>query len=64
MWEVWLEKSGKYEKIAELPQKPSGDDLDLIIAKAQSPSATAGGSSAKKPNLFKGLQRFLRALSN
>ena len=64
MWEVWLEKSGEYQKIAELPQKPSGDDLDLIIAKAQSTSPKADASSTKKPNLFKSLQRFLRALSH
>jgi hypothetical protein len=62
-WEVWLEKGDEYQKIAEFPQKPSGDDLDLILAKAQSASATAG-SAATKPNLFKGLQRFLRALRN
>jgi hypothetical protein len=61
MWEVWVEKSGEYQRIAELPQKPSGDELDLIVAKAQS---TSGTPSAKKPNMFKGVQRFLRALRN
>jgi hypothetical protein len=63
-WEFWLEKSDKYEKIADFPQKPSGDQLDLILAKAQSTSTTPGTSTVKKPNLFKGLQRFLRALRN
>ncbi|ARV60332.1 hypothetical protein BZZ01_18370 [Nostocales cyanobacterium HT-58-2] len=63
-WEVWVEKSGEYQKIAELPQKPSGDELDLILAKTQPASATIAASPAKKPNLFKGLQRFLRALRN
>jgi hypothetical protein len=37
--------------------------LDFIIAKAQSTSGTLG-TPAKKPNVFKGLQRFLRALRN
>ncbi|NJM74104.1 MAG: DUF1995 family protein [Scytonema sp. RU_4_4] len=62
-WEVWLEKEGEYQKIAEFPQKPSGDELDLILAKAQLTSG-AQGVSLVKPNLFKGLQRFLRALRN
>ncbi|WP_017319123.1 DUF1995 family protein [Mastigocladopsis repens] len=64
MWEVWVEKGGEYQKIAELPQKPSGDELDLILAKTQPTSATLGTPPAKKPNVFKGLQRFLRALRN
>ena len=63
-WEVWLQKSDEYQKISESPQKPSGDELDLILAKAQSTSGTVDASPVKKPNLFKGLQRFLRALRN
>ncbi|NMG09878.1 DUF1995 family protein [Brasilonema sp. UFV-L1] len=63
LWEVWLEKEDEYQKIAEFPQKPSGDELDLILAKAQLTSG-AQGVSPVKPNLFKGLQRFLRALRN
>lgn len=62
LWEVWVETKGEYQKITELPQKPSGDDLDLILAKKQ-PTAT-DAAPAKKPSIFKGLQRFLRALSS
>jgi Domain of unknown function (DUF1995) len=65
-WEVWVETGGEYQKITELPNKPSGDDLDLILNKqqSQSTSATPGASVGKKPNMFKSLQRFLRALRN
>ncbi|GAB1543029.1 DUF1995 family protein [Scytonema sp. NUACC21] len=63
-WEIWVENGGNYQKIAELPQKPSGDDVDLILAKQGSSPGTPGTPPAKKPNVFKGLQRFLRALRN
>ncbi|MBW4614540.1 MAG: DUF1995 family protein [Desmonostoc vinosum HA7617-LM4] len=61
-WEVWVETNGEYQKIAELPKKPSGDDLDLILMQGQ-PQAT-NAVPAKKPNVFKSLQRFLKALSS
>ncbi len=63
MWEVWLENGGNYQKIAELPTKPSGDDLDLIIARGgqtQTPGEEA--KPVTKPNMFRSLQRFMRAL--
>ncbi|MBC1223731.1 DUF1995 family protein [Nostoc sp. UCD121] len=62
-WEVWLETNGEYQRIAELPTKPSGDDLDLILLKGQPQTATEA-TSAKKPSVFKSLQRFLKALSS
>ncbi|WP_251955691.1 DUF1995 family protein [Nostoc commune] len=62
-WEVWLETNGEYQRIAELPTKPSGDELDLILLKGQ-PQTTTDATSAKKPNVFKSLQRFLKALSS
>ncbi len=64
MWEVWLESAGDYHKIAELPQKPSGDELDMIIARqgqTQTP-AEGEGKPVTKPNVLKSLQRFMRAL--
>lgn len=65
MWEVWLENSGDYEKVAELPKKPSGDELDMILAKGQ-PTTTPEGETvpAKKPSMMRSLQRFLKALSS
>lgn len=60
-WEVWVQKSGNYEKIADLPNKPSGDELDLILTKGSQTSSD--GRPAKKPSVFKSLQRFLKALS-
>jgi hypothetical protein len=62
-WEIWVETNGNYQKIAELPQKPSGDELDLILSKGQT-QTTTDATPAKKPNMFKSLQRFFKALSS
>ncbi len=62
-WEIWTETNGNYQKIAELPQKPSGDELDLILSKGQTQTPT-DAIPAKKPNMFKSLQRFFKALSS
>lgn len=62
-WEVWLEIGGEYQRIAELPKRPSGDELDLILLKGQ-PQTTTDATPAKKPSVFKSLQRFLKALSS
>ncbi len=61
LWEVWVEKNGDYIRVAELPKKPSGDELDAIISDGQ-PQAEGEPASAKGKNVFKGLQRFVRAL--
>jgi Domain of unknown function (DUF1995) len=61
-WEVWVETNGEYQKIAELPKKPSGDELDLILMKGQ--PQTADAAPTKKPSVFKSLQRFFKALSS
>ncbi len=63
LWEVWVETNGEYQKIAALPKRPSGDELDLILMKGQPQTAT-GAAPAKKPSVFKSLQRFLKALSS
>ncbi|MBW4566852.1 MAG: DUF1995 family protein [Tolypothrix carrinoi HA7290-LM1] len=60
-WEVWVQKSGNYEKIADLPKKPAGDEVDLILTKG---SLSSNGTRTKKPGVFKSLQRFLKALSS
>ncbi|MBO3459650.1 DUF1995 family protein [Aetokthonos hydrillicola Thurmond2011] len=61
VWEVWLETNGDYQRIAELPKKPSGDDLDLILMEGQ-PKTPGDTTPARKPSPLRGLQRFLRAL--
>lgn len=61
-WEVWVESSGEYQRIAELPNKPSGDELDLILMKGN--SQTTAATPTKKPSMFKSLQRFFKALSS
>jgi hypothetical protein len=59
-WQVWMEKDTGYQLIAEEPQKPVGEALDEIFARA------AGQPAAQQPSrkgLLSGLQQFLRALS-
>ncbi|MBW4601642.1 MAG: DUF1995 family protein [Calothrix sp. FI2-JRJ7] len=64
MWEIWVQNSGNYEKVAELPQRPTGEEIDAIIAKGQRTTANGEKAPVKKPNMFRDLQRFLKALSS
>ncbi|MEA5616522.1 DUF1995 family protein [Cronbergia sp. UHCC 0137] len=61
LWEVWVETNGEFAKIAELPKKPSGDELDMILLQGQ---PQTDSTPAKKPGVFKSLQRFMKALSS
>jgi hypothetical protein len=63
LWQVWLEIDDEYQLIAEEPQKPVGDVLDQILAKATSTSTTDETPLPKKPGFLANLQRFLNALS-
>jgi hypothetical protein len=63
LWEVWLETEGEYQKVAELPTKPSGDELDGILMGGQTENTT-DATPARKPGVFKSLQRFIKALSS
>ncbi len=63
LWEVWLETEGEYQKVAELPKKPSGDELDAILMGGQTENTT-DATPARKPSVFKSLQRFIKALSS
>lgn len=59
-WQVWLETDDDYQMITELPQKPTGEELDRLLAE----TTPSGGSPApKKVGFLTSLQRFLRALS-
>jgi Domain of unknown function (DUF1995) len=59
-WQVWLEKDGDYQMIAESPEKPVGEALENILMRA-----TGGEPTAPPPRrgLLSGLQQFIRALS-
>ncbi|MBV9388594.1 MAG: DUF1995 family protein [Chroococcidiopsidaceae cyanobacterium CP_BM_ER_R8_30] len=59
-WQFWLETSDDYQMIAELPQKPTGEEIDSLLA-GTTPSD--GSPAPKKVGLLTSLQRFLRALS-
>ncbi|MBE9007573.1 DUF1995 family protein [Fortiea sp. LEGE XX443] len=62
-WEVWVQKDETWEKIVELPKKPSGDEIDYILMQAQPQTSTAT-APLKKPSVLKSLQRFIKALSS
>lgn len=61
-WEIWREENDSYQKLTEMPTKPSSEDLDRILfTPSDAPADTA--APRKKPGLFTELQRFLKALS-
>ncbi|ABA24449.1 conserved hypothetical protein [Trichormus variabilis ATCC 29413] len=62
-WEIWVENDGNWAKIANLPKKPSGDEIDLILMKGQAQTAETDAIPARKPSVFKSLQRFIKALN-
>lgn len=64
-WQVWLEKGDDYELIAEQAQKPMGEALEMIIAKATSPSQNTGESlpKPKKTGILGNLDRIFKALN-
>jgi hypothetical protein len=65
LWEVWVEIQEEYQKVAELPKKPSGDELDAILMGGQTQNTnTSDTTPTKKPSVFKSLQRFIKALSS
>jgi hypothetical protein len=63
LWQVWLEVDDEYQLIAEEPQKPVGETLDLILAKVTTNSNTGESAPPQKPGMLASLQRFLNALS-
>jgi Domain of unknown function (DUF1995) len=65
-WQVWLETNDEYELISETAQKPVGDDLERILAKAlgiSDPDSTAPAKPLKKKGFLAELQTFLKALT-
>lgn len=62
LWQVWLEKDEGYELIAEESQKPMGETLELIIAKATGDIPDAAVPQPKKGGLFADMQRLFNAL--
>jgi Domain of unknown function (DUF1995) len=56
LWQVWWQVEEEYRLIAEEPERPSGERLDQIVAKAFP-------AQAKKGGLWQELQQFLKALS-
>lgn len=67
-WQVWLETNNEHKLIAELHEKPAGEALERILMGESGDSTetnnTNNAPKPKNPGLMKGLQRFLRALSN
>ena len=71
-WQVWLEADGQYKLIAERPEKPVGDTLEIILAEAtgantrdsSSSSSEATTAPPKRKGFLSEVQKFLRALSS
>lgn len=64
LWQVWLEMDGgEYQLIAEDSQRPAGEALDQLLAKANATSTSNEIAPAKKSGFLTNLQRFLNALS-
>lgn len=65
-WQVWLETNDEYQLISETTQKPVGEDLERILAKAMGtaePDSTAPAKPLKKKGFLAELQTFLKALT-
>lgn len=66
-WQVYLEKDDNYELFKELPNKPSGEELERMLYTPSEGGETGTETAAppaKKPGIFGELQRFLKALSS
>ncbi len=66
-WQIWRETApDEYELVKDLPQRPSGEDIERILYgdadAADSDSVSKPGSSRKK-SLLGELQQFIRALT-
>ncbi|WP_346291849.1 DUF1995 family protein [Sphaerothrix gracilis] len=63
-WQIWQEAvEGDYALLAELPQRPSGEVLDRVLA-GQSADETEESAAPKSRKGFLGeLQQFIRALT-
>ncbi|MDX2096236.1 MAG: DUF1995 family protein [Leptolyngbyaceae cyanobacterium bins.59] len=62
LWQVWREENGSYQQVAEMPQRPSGEELDRLLLGSSEVTPDAPSPSPSRENFFTGLQRFLRAL--
>ncbi|MBD2259204.1 DUF1995 family protein [Pseudanabaena sp. FACHB-2040] len=63
-WQVWRETAEGHELVAEMPQKPSGEDLDRILFGEVAPTEDeAAPVKRRKGGFLAELQSFLRALS-
>ncbi len=65
LWQVYLEKEGVYELIAEVPEKPLGEALENLILEKTTPISADGEAivKPKKAGLFASMNRFLKALN-
>ena len=64
-WQLWLEKEDTYEKIADFPERPSGETIDNIFLELAS-GGEEGSDEAPRPakaGFLTQMQRFFNALS-
>lgn len=66
LWQVYLQSGGEYKLVAELPDKPFGDEIDRILANEMETgnNETTEAPRSKKSGFFANMQRFLKALNS
>ncbi|MGB7088226.1 MAG: DUF1995 family protein [Phormidesmis sp.] len=72
-WQIWRETAPEeYERLSDLPQRPSGEDIDRILLGETNSNAAEESDSGepraakikgRKKGIFADLQQFLRALT-
>lgn len=65
-WQIWLETEDSFELIAEEPQKPMGDTLELILRRVigEGDETDTATPVVKSQGIFGSLKQFLKALSS
>jgi len=63
LWQVWVERDEAYELVAEEPQRPVGEALDEILARAMGKLEPGTPAVPVRQGFLANLQQFIRALS-
>jgi len=62
-WQVWMERDGDYNLVAEQDQRPVGEQIDAIFLKARGDEPSSAPAATPRRGFFSNLKGFLRALN-
>lgn len=62
-WQVWVQRGDDYELVAEEPQRPVGEALEAILARATGRTEAGAPTAPPRQGFLANLQQFIRALS-